>query len=297
MHICRFNQNRLGLVEGDRIYDVTPALDVIPKPTWPYPPGDALVQNISAIQDAIKNLRATAKSHAISEVTLHSPITSPTKVMAAPANYALHVSIDAQDPGVNHGLHNKQLEGVERPVEKLGIFLKASSSIVGPGDGIALKWPDRRNDHEVELAVIIGKGGRDIPRTTAFEHIAGYTVGLDMTVRGTEDRSWRKSADSYTLFGPWMTTADEIADPEALTIWLNVNGQQRQKSSTGAMTVGIAELIEMCSSVYELYPGDVLMTGTPEGVTEVKPGDTMVAGCTGIGEMTIAIRAYSRTSR
>ena len=292
MHICRFNQNRLGLVENGRVYDVTAALDVVARPSWPYPQGDVLIQNLPAIQAAIRALRPNATSHALSEVKLNSPLTSPTKVMAAPANYALHVSIDAQDPGVNHGLHNKQLEGVERPVEKLGIFLKASSSIVGPGDGIALKWPDRRNDHEVELAVIIGKGGRDIPRARAFEHIAAYTVGLDMTVRGTEDRSWRKSADSYTLLGPWITTADEIADPEALTIWLNINGQPRQKSSTGAMTVGIAELIEMCSSVYELHPGDVLMTGTPEGVSEVKPGDTMVAGCTGIGEMTIAIRAY-----
>ena len=292
MHICRFNQNRLGLVENGRVYDVTAALDVVARPSWPYPQGDVLIQNLPAIQAAIRALRPNATSHALSEVKLNSPLISPTKVMAAPANYALHVSIDAQDPGVNHGLHNKQLEGVERPVEKLGIFLKASSSIVGPGDGIALKWPDRRNDHEVELAVIIGKGGRDIPRARAFEHIAAYTVGLDMTVRGTEDRSWRKSADSYTLLGPWITTADEIADPEALTIWLNINGQPRQKSSTGAMTVGIAELIEMCSSVYELHPGDVLMTGTPEGVSEVKPGDTMVAGCTGIGEMTIAIRAY-----
>jgi 2-keto-4-pentenoate hydratase/2-oxohepta-3-ene-1,7-dioic acid hydratase in catechol pathway len=292
MHICRFNQNRLGLVENGRVYDVTAALDVVASPSWPYPQGDVLIQNLPAIQTAIRALRPNATSHPLEEVKLNSPLTSPTKVMAAPANYALHVSIDAQDPGVNHGLHNKQLEGVERPVEKLGIFLKASSSIVGPGDGIALKWPDRRNDHEVELAVIIGKGGRDIPRARAFEHIAAYTVGLDMTVRGTEDRSWRKSADSYTLLGPWLTTADEIADPEALTIWLDINGQPRQKSSTGAMTVGIAELIEMCSSVYELHPGDVLMTGTPEGVSEVKPGDTMMAGCTGIGEMTIAIRAY-----
>ncbi len=292
MHICRFNQNRLGLVENGRIYDVTAALDVVERPSWPYPQGDVLIQNLPAIQTAIRALRHNAASHALDEVKLNSPLTSPTKVMAAPANYALHVSIDAQDPGVNHGLHNKQLEGVERPVEKLGIFLKASSSIVGPGDGIALKWPDRRNDHEVELAVIIGKGGRDIPRARAFEHIAAYTIGLDMTVRGTEDRSWRKSADSYTLLGPWLTTADEIADPEALTIWLDINGQPRQKSSTGAMTVGIAELIEMCSSVYELHPGDVLMTGTPEGVSEVKPGDMMIAGCTGIGDMTIAIRAY-----
>jgi 2,4-diketo-3-deoxy-L-fuconate hydrolase len=290
MNICRFNGDRLGLVEGLSVFDVTAALRDLPAPSWPYPPGDPLILHLDVIRAAIAAVRPHAPAVPLSNVTLNSPITSPTKVMAAPANYALHVSIDAQDPAVNHGLHNKQLEGVDRPVDKLGLFLKASSSIVGPGEGIALNWLDRRNDHEVEVAVVIGKGGRDIPRQRAFEHIAGYMIGLDMTVRGTEDRSWRKSADSYTVFGPWLTTADAIEDPEKLTIWLDVNGEPRQKSSTGAMTVGIAELIEMCSHVYELHPGDVLMTGTPEGVSAVKPGDVITAGCTGLGEMRVAVR-------
>jgi 2,4-diketo-3-deoxy-L-fuconate hydrolase len=290
MNICRFNGDRLGLVEGSNVFDVTAALRELPVPSWPYPAGDPLILHLDAIRAAIAAIRPGAPAVPLNSVTLNSPITSPTKVMAAPANYALHVSIDAQDPGVNHGLHNKQIEGVDRPVDKLGLFLKASSSIVGPGEGIALNWLDRRNDHEVEVAVVIGKGGRDIPRRRAFEHIAGYMIGLDMTVRGTEDRSWRKSADSYTVFGPWLTTADAIEDPEKLTIWLDVNGEPRQKSSTGAMTVGIAELIEMCSGIYELHPGDVLMTGTPEGVSAVKPGDVITAGCTGLGEMRVAIR-------
>lgn len=292
MHICRFNRDRLGVVEGATVYDVTEALRVIPAPAWPYPPGDPLIRHLDIVRPAIIEARASARAIPLGDVRLFNPITSPTKIMAAPANYALHVSIDAQDPGVGQGLHDKMLEGVDRPVDKLGIFLKASSSAVGPGDGVPLRWLDRRNDHEVELVAIIGKGGRDIPRARAFEHIAGYTVGLDMTVRGTEDRSWRKSADGYTVFGPWFTTADAFPDPENQTIWLDVNGQPRQKSSTAAMTVGIAELIEMCSRVYELHPGDALMTGTPEGVSAIKPGDVMVAGCTGIGEMHVAIRAY-----
>ena len=291
MNICRFNGDRLGVVEGSTVYDVTEATRAIPASSWPFPPGDPLIRHLERVRLEIEKLRPSAAAIPLSRVKLNNPIISPTKIMAAPANYALHVSIDAQDPGVSHGLHAEQLKGVDRPVDKLGIFLKASSSAVGPGDGVALQWLDRRNDHEVELCCIIGKGGRDIPRAKAFEHIAGYMVGLDMTVRGTEDRSWRKSADSYTVFGPWITTADAIRDPEDLTLWLDVNGEPRQKSSTGAMTVGIAELIEMCSRVYELHPGDILMTGTPEGVSAIKPGDTMVAGCTGIGEMQVAIRA------
>ncbi len=297
MHICRFNKDRLGVVEGDRVYDVTDALRQLPAPKWPYPAGDPLILHLDIIRRAIDVLRPNAGAIPLADVKLFSPLTSPTKVMAAPANYALHVSIDAQDPGVSHGLHAESLVGVDRPVDKLGIFLKASSSVVGPGEGIALQWLDRRNDHEVELVVVIGKGGRNIPRGRALKHIAGYMIGLDMTVRGTEDRSWRKSADSYTVFGPWLTTADAIEDPEKLTIWLDVNGEHRQKSSTGAMTVGIAELIEMCSRVYELHPGDALMTGTPEGVSAIRPGDKMVAGCTGIGEMHIAIRAADATAR
>lgn len=291
MRICRFNQDRLGLVEGSTVYDVSEALNELPIYHWPYPLGDRLIRNLSLVQARCALLKKNAKSHRLGDVTLHSPVTSPTKVMAAPANYALHVSIDAQDPGVSHGFHHKQLEGVDRPVDKLGIFLKASSSIVGPAEGVPLQWRDRRNDHEVELAVIIGKSGRNICRERASEHIAGYMIGLDMTVRGIEDRSWRKSADGYTVLGPWLTTADEIKDAQALTLWLSVNGQERQRSSTASMTVGIAELIEMTSRVYELYPGDVLMTGTPEGVSAVSPGDTILAGCEGLGDMRVLVRA------
>ena len=294
MRIARFDDHRLGLVEGDRIYDVTDALAAISPMSWPAPLGDPLIRHLEAIRERVTASGPTASSLPLRDVRLQSPITSPTKVIAAPANYALHVSIDAQDPAVGHGLHDKQLAGVERPVDKLGLFLKASSSIVGPSEGIALKWPDRRNDHEVELVAVIGRGGRDIKRQNAFDHVAGYMIGLDMTVRGTEDRSWRKSADGYTVLGPWLVTADEIQDPSSLTLSLSVNGEIRQSSSTAAMTVGIAELIEMASATYELHPGDILMTGTPEGVSRVRAGDLLTATCEGIGEMQIEVRAYRR---
>jgi 2,4-didehydro-3-deoxy-L-rhamnonate hydrolase len=291
MNLCRYDNDRLGLVEDGRVFDVSDALAAIPVPTWPYPAGDPLIIHLDRVRAGVIAARRTAASRPVSEVALKSPITSPTKLMAAPANYRLHVEIDAQDPAVHHGLHNKSVEGVARPVEKLGLFLKSSSAIVGPSEGIALQWLDRRNDHEVELAVIIGRTGRNIPASAALDYVAGYMVGLDMTVRGTEDRSFRKSADSYAVLGPWLTTADAVPDPERLTIWLELNGEPRQRSSTGAMTVGIAELIEIASRVYTLYPGDVLLTGSPEGVSAVKPGDRIRAGCDGIGEMMIDLRA------
>ena len=291
MHLCRFENHRLGLVEDDQVFDVSEALKSLPQPGWPYPSGDPLIIHLDRIKEAARQARRRAGSKPVSQAALYSLIKSPTKLMAAPANYALHVQIDAQDPAVHHGLHNKQLEGVERPVEKLGLFLKASSSIVGPADGVALQWPDRRNDHEVELAVVIGRAGKNISAASALDYVAGHMVGLDMTVRGTEDRSYRKSADSYAVLGPWLTTADAISDPQRLNIWLTLNGEARQRSSTGAMTVSVAELIEIASRVYTLYPGDVLLTGSPEGVSQVKPGDRIRAGCDVIGEMIVDIRA------
>src|SRR5690242_9837920 len=123
MHLCRFDKHHLGLVEGDSIFDVTEALSDRSRAPWPAPIGDPLVLNLPAIKDQVSRLRKTATARRLSEVSLYSPITAPSKIMAAPANYKLHVQIDAQDPGVHHGVHNKALEGVERPVEKYGLFL------------------------------------------------------------------------------------------------------------------------------------------------------------------------------
>jgi len=289
MRLCRFNDDRLGLVEGSTVYDVTASIETLPSRRWPFPMGDALVAHLHEVCGAAEKLKPHASRFDLAQVALRSPIANPGKVMAAPANYRLHVEIDAKDPAIHHNVHNKQLAGLERPVETLGLFLKATSSVVGPGQGIQLNWQERRNDYEAELVVVIGKAGKNILAEHAMEHIAGYCVGLDMSVRGAEERSFRKSADSYTVLGPWLTTADEIADPEQLTLWLTLNGTERQRSSTAAMTVGIRRLIEIASSAYTLYPGDILMTGTPEGVGAVSPGDIIVTGCDRLGEMTVPV--------
>ena len=290
MKLCRFNNDRLGLVEGATVYDVSGALDAIGATRWPQPPGDPLIRNLAAVSAAAHTLRPAAHGIPLDNVTLHSPVTAPNKVMAAPANYRAHIDVDTADPTVSHGFHDKQLAGMERPTEKLGLFLKANSALAGQAEGVALKWLDRRNDPEVELVVVIGKTAKDVPADKAFEHIAGYTLGLDTTVRGTEDRSWRKSADTYASIGPWLVTADEIPEPEKLTIWLDINGVRKQQSSTSLLLVGIRRLIEFASSIYTLYPGDVIYTGTPEGVTPIKPGDRVRIGCDAIGEMELAVR-------
>jgi 2-keto-4-pentenoate hydratase/2-oxohepta-3-ene-1,7-dioic acid hydratase in catechol pathway len=176
-------------------------------------------------------------------------------------------------------------------IHKTGLFLKANSSLVGPSEGIALRKLDRRNDHEVELAVIIGKRANNVSRSEALKYVAGYAIGLDITIRGPEERSLRKSADSYAVLGPWLVTADEIENPGDLNLKISVNGEQRQNSNTKYMILGVPELIEFGSAFYTLNPGDVIMTGTPEGVSPIEPGDRVVATIEKIGSMEVAVRA------
>ncbi len=290
MKICRFNDDRLGLVRGDTILDVTSVLELLPPLRWPVPPGDQLIANLDRLRPEIDKRSHGARSFRIGEVKLRSPVANPSKLIAAPLNYTLHVDESAKDAGIHHGVHLPGFEGFASPVDKFGLFLKAGTSLVGPGDGVAIAFPNRRNDHEVELAVVIGRGGRGIAEAEARSHIAGYAIGLDMTVRGTEDRSFRKSADSYSVLGPWLVTADEIADPGSLDFWIRVGNEQRQAANTRDLLVGIDRLIALASSCYTLCPGDVIFTGTPEGVNTVKPGDVMVAWIDKIGEMTVAVR-------
>jgi 2-keto-4-pentenoate hydratase/2-oxohepta-3-ene-1,7-dioic acid hydratase in catechol pathway len=207
--------------------------------------------------------------------------------MAAPTNYKRHIEEMRARTDIPK-------EAVRTPpdIGKAGIFLKSNSAIVGPSEGIPLRFPDRINEHEIELVVVIGKQGTDIPKAKAKDYIAGYTLGLDMTTRGGEDRSFRKSIDGYAVLGPWFVTADEIADPDDLKITLTCNNDLRQTAETKDLIYDIGRLIEFASSFYTLYPGDVYYTGTPQGVGPVKPGDMLRGKCDQIGEFEIAVRAH-----
>jgi 2-keto-4-pentenoate hydratase/2-oxohepta-3-ene-1,7-dioic acid hydratase (catechol pathway) len=290
MKICRFGADRLGVIEGDFLYDVTKIIERLTPQRWPLRFGDPIIAELDLLRPFIAEIVASSTPLSVAEAEFSSPIAWPPKIMAAPANYRLHVELDTLDPGVDQGVHRAQVLHLERPVDSLGLFLKASTSIVGPAQGITIDWgSDRRVDHEVEVAVVIGKGGRHIDRAQALEYVAGYALGLDVTVRGSEERSFRKSPDSFAVLGPWLTTTDEIPDPSDLPFWIEVNGERRQSSSTAQITVTIPELIEIASSIYTLYPGDVLMTGTPEGVGELKPGDVIRAGSPFLGEMNLKV--------
>ena len=284
MKLCRFDDDRLGVVADNQVADVSAALDSLPALRWPLPPGDPLIANFARVRPAIAAALPRATRRPLAAVTLKSPVANPTKLIGAPINYNDHVEESRKDQGIAHGREIKT-------IGDWGLFLKANSALVGPSEGVALRFTDRRNDHEAELAVIIGTGGSKIAERDALEHIFGYAIGLDMTVRGTELPSFRKSIDSYAVLGPWLVTRDEIADPDALDFALWVNGELRQKSNTRHLVYGVARLIAYASSFYTLYPGDVIYTGTPAGVAPVKPGDVMRIEMQGIGAMDVAVRA------
>jgi 2-keto-4-pentenoate hydratase/2-oxohepta-3-ene-1,7-dioic acid hydratase in catechol pathway len=282
MKLCRYDDDRLGLVEDGAVVDVTAALDVLDEPRWPLPRGDRLIARLDAVRAAATSLSSGARQP-LDRVRLKSPIANPTKIIGAPVNYAKHLDESRSDRGIHFDRDIKS-------IDYYGLFLKASSSLVGPSEGVALRFTDRRNDHEVELVAVIGKVADRVRREEALSYVAGYAVGLDMTVRGTEARSFRKSIDTYTVIGPWLVTADEVGDPSDLDLELTVNGEQRQKSNTRYLIYDVPRLIEYASSFYTLYPGDLIMTGTPEGVGPVRAGDTIVASVAGIGSMTVEIR-------
>ena len=279
MRIARFDNNRVGIVQDDGIHDVTGALEQLPAHRHPFPRHDALIANLDIFENA-----TTTRVVKLARAELLSPVANPGKIMAAPVNYTKHLEEALADKGIHHG----NLIG---EIHKVGIFLKATSSVVGPSEGVRLVHPDRRNDHEVELAVVIGRKGRDIAAAEALDFVAGYCIGLDMTIRGPEDRSFRKSPDTYTVLGPWLVTADEIPDPGSLELSISVNGTVRQKANTKDLILSVPELIAWASSFYTLHPGDVLLTGTPQGVGPVRPGDVMLASLERVGEMRVEVHS------
>lgn len=285
MKLCRFDDNRIGLVRGRNVHDVSAILDALPPLRYPLPFGDHLIAHLDGLRPQMERLADAAAPKPANGVRFLSPVANPSKIIGTPVNYRAHAQEAENDPQIAVYLENRS-----RSIEEQGLFLKASSSLVGPAEGVAVRFPDRRTDHEAELGVVIGRKTGPISEADAPGVIAGYAIALDMVVRGKEDRSFRKSPDSYAVLGPWLVTADELGDPGALDFTLHVNGEPRQAANTRDMIVGITRQIAWASSVYTLYPGDIIMTGTCEGVGPVKPGDVMTLAFERIGEMTVAVR-------
>ena len=283
MQICRYDNNRVGLVHTGRVFDVTHIARRVMDSHPIDRPGDPLIAGLPALRAALPLDDSTLASKPISEVKLLSPVERPGKIVAAPVNYRAHIA-EMQASNASPGFNITD-------IGKAGLFLKANSSLVGPSQGIAQRFLERRTDFEVELVVVIGREADRVDAASALEHVAGYCLGLDITVRGTEDRSFRKSCDSYTVLGPWLTTVDAVPNPDALQLSLRQNGVVRQNASTSDLVWNVARLIEFASSFYTLQPGDLLFTGTPEGVGPIRPGDLLRATCEELGHMDVSVRA------
>ena len=270
MIIGLFNGGRLGVVNDGRVYDVS---DAVPATSEP---GGALAALIRTRHAGFSDAHLAGRtSLLVDEVAFEAPLPRPGKIIGAPANY-----FDHADEMPNSAT-----------VVEWGVFLKAGTSVIGPGGIIQLPYTDQRTDHEGELAVVIGRGGKDISLEDALDHVYGYTCILDITVRSTEDRSTRKSFDTFSPIGPWIVTADEIGDPGALDLALTVNGETRQRTSTAKLIYGVEELIAYASSVMTLEAGGVIATGTPAGVGPIVDGDQVVVSISRIGSLAVSVSA------
>ena len=285
MKLCRYDDNRIGVVRDGAVHDVTGVIDALPALRYPFPLGDVMIAKLMGLRPAMEQLADIMPGTPVDDVAFLSPVANPSKIIGTPANYAAHSKEALVDHEISQGRPR-------RPIEEQGLFLKANSALIGPSEGVALRFPDRRTDHEAELGVIIGRQCTDVTPEDALGMVAGYAIAMDMVVRGPEDRSFRKSVDSYAVLGPWMVTADEFGAPEDHNFSLTVNGELRQHSNTSLMIVDTAHQIAWASQFYTLYPGDIIMSGTCEGVQRVQPGDRMHLEFDGIGAMDVDVRAH-----
>jgi 2-keto-4-pentenoate hydratase/2-oxohepta-3-ene-1,7-dioic acid hydratase in catechol pathway len=205
--------------------------------------------------------------------------------------------------GLNYADHAAE-SNLPVPPEPV-LFMKATSAICGPNDDVIIPRGSVKTDWEVELGVVIGKGGVYIDEADALSHVAGYCVINDVSERAFQQEragQWTKgkSADTFGPTGPWLVTADEVADPQNLKMWLEVDGHRYQNGSTKTMVYGVRHLVHYISQFMSLHPGDIISTGTPPGVglgikpspVYLKPGQVMTLGIEGLGEQRQVTKAW-----
>lgn len=276
MKIAVINNNRLAVVEDNRVFEVTDSV------TWD--PNNVqhslvhLMTNFEKLRSRLEAVVSGSQSFPLNEVILRAPVPNPGKILAAPVNYLDHQSE-----------MNAQFNNALFTIEKLKLFLIAPSSIIGPGETIRLPYRDRRHDHEAELAFVVGKEAKDISMEHAKENIFGYFGFMDITVRGDEERTWRKSYDTFSPIGPWIVTSDEVGDPHHLRMDLWVNNELRQSINTDQLIFDCYKCLSVASHNMTLYPGDIITTGTPAGVGPISRGDKIRLKIERIGEFTVEV--------
>ena len=269
MKLCTFldpsGAHRVGVVTDSGILDVT---DQVPSDGAGGP-----MRRLLASGADLSDLRVDGP--AVPSPGLLAPVPDPTKIVAAPVNYVDHQVEMTQD---SH-------------IDALGVFLKAPSSLVGDRGTVRLPYDDRRFDGLGELAAVIGRRASQVPIDRAVDYVAGYSCLLDMTMRGGEDRSVRKSFDTFTPMGPHLVTPDEVGALEDLELQTWVGGRLRQRADIRDLIWGVPALVSYVSSVMLLEPGDIVTTGTPAGVGQVHDGEEVVVEITNVGRLGVTVTA------
>jgi 2-keto-4-pentenoate hydratase/2-oxohepta-3-ene-1,7-dioic acid hydratase in catechol pathway len=271
MKLARFDGGRVGLIDGPDIVDVTDQAGIDTQ-EWP-PVG--MIRLIDAFSTGKFQPDTTkANRRPLADVRLETPVPWPNKLIAYPVNYHAH---------------GKEMNAAYR-ADVQGFFLKPITSLSGPNDAVVLpELSDRSIHHECELAIVVGRTCRNVPRESALDYIFGYSCLIDVTVRGKEERVMRKGYDTFCPVGPWITTADEVGDASQLDLKLWVNDELRQSANTRDLVLDIPGMIAMASSVMTLYPGDIIATGTPEGVGPIVSGDTITIEIERVGKMSVPV--------
>lgn len=262
---------RPALIVGDAMYDIGAHLPAAPRSMI------EILQDLDALRPQLQSLAQRAADHRLDRVKLHAPMARPGKILALGLNYRDHAA------EANMALPEVQTW-----------FAKMTTAVNGPFDPIALPRVSSKLDYEAELAFVIGRRTRHATREQAREAIAGYCIANDVSVRDWQMRTTQfvlgKSFDTHCPFGPWIVTADEIADPQVLGIRCFVNGEKRQDSNTREMVFDVFAMVEHLSQAMTLEPGDLILTGTPAGVGAVsrrylKAGDVVRVEIDGIGHI------------
>jgi 2-keto-4-pentenoate hydratase/2-oxohepta-3-ene-1,7-dioic acid hydratase in catechol pathway len=285
--------SRIGLARGDHLHDVTAELEALGARSV----GEVL-RRWPDLEARLATLGAAAPP-VPSRAVPRAPFV-PGTIYCAGANYVDHVAEMARV------MNQPVPPGARDAGEEPWFFIKATSTVVGPGATVARPRGSARVDYEIELAVVIGVAAKDVPASRALEHVAGYTIGNDLSVRDVGrsrtpvgspfhyDWVSMKSFDGACPLGPSLVPARYVPDPQNLALELWVNDDARQSSSTGQMIFGVAEQIAWLSSRVTLHPGDVILTGTPAGVGMatgrfLRAGDDVRVRIERLGEMTQTI--------
>ena len=275
MRIVAFDEQRIGIVGNDEtVVDIT---DVLQKyePLGPEDLLPDLITHFDELKPELERMAAAGGGTSLDGVRLHSPLTRPSKIICLMGNYR---------------------EGTDRPLQVLDLFFKSPEGISGPGDTVVL--PPHQADifhHEAEVAVVIGREAKDLTAAEAMDAVFGYVAFNDVSARGLGRSGINsflgKSFDTFAAFGPWIVTKDEMPDPQALSITVDVNGERRQDYSTSNMERPVTELMTYISSMATLHPGDVICCGTNhQGLGSMQDGDAVVTTVSGVGSFTIHVR-------